>query len=290
MRWAEIIIEAPPDSAEAVTALLLEIGCRGVAEAGDNPLLLTGYLPISDQFQPGIDSLRDRLSRLPEWELPPVSSLTLRYMEDADWANAWKAYFKPLEIGRRLLIKPSWETYTGDPARVIVELDPGMAFGTGGHPTTRLCLVALEDYVRPGSVVADIGTGSGILALASARLGASVVHATDIDLLPRKIARENVARNSLEHVVRIHEMDAFDTAARGCDVVVANIIADTIIELAPSVFMRLKPGGIFIASGIVEERLPDVLQALEESDFKTLETRAEECWRAVISQTPYSEG
>lgn len=288
MRWVEIIIETPPDSVEAVTALLLEAGCQGVAESGDNPMLLTGYLPVSDNLQPAIDSLCDRLSHLPEWELPPIGSLILKYVEGADWANVWKAYFKPLEIGKRLVIKPSWETYNGNSGRVIVELDPGMAFGTGGHPTTRLCLVALEDYVRPGSVVADIGTGSGILALAAARLGASIVHATDIDLLPRQVARENVIRNGLEHVVKIHEMDAFDESARSCDVVVANIIADTIIELAPSIFTRLKPGGIFIASGIVEERLPDVLHALERNNFKTLETRAEEYWRMVTSHTPYS--
>jgi ribosomal protein L11 methyltransferase len=286
MRWAEIIIETPSDSAEAVTALLMHIGCQGVVEKGHNPRHLIGYLPVSDVLQRQIDTLRQRLSHLPLWDLPPIRNFMLKYVEEQDWADAWKSYFQSLEIGKRLVIKPSWTTYTGDPTRITIELDPGMAFGTGSHPTTRLCLAALEDYIQPGCVVADIGTGSGILALAAARLGASVVHATDIDLLPRQIARENVTRNSLEHIVHIHEMDAFDKAAHDCDVVVANILADTIIELAPSVYTRLRAGGIFIASGIVEERLGEVVQILHENHFRLLETRADEYWRAVICQRP----
>lgn len=306
MRWAEIIIEIPAESAEAVTEMLLEAGCQGVAEsvlastvASRQPepdewidsrlstldlrqVVLTGFLPVSDDLQPTIDRLENRLAQLPDFGLSAPTDFTLKHAEDTDWAHEWRKHFKPLEIGRRLVIKPSWETYAGDPERVVVELDPGMAFGTGGHPTTRLCLAALEDYVTPGCVVADIGTGSGILALAAARLGASVVHATDIDLLPRQTARENVARSGLEKTVHIHEMEAFDVAARECDVVVANIIAATIIQLSPSVYARLKPGGVFIASGIVEERLPDVRAVLDASGFRLLETREEEIWRATI--------
>jgi ribosomal protein L11 methyltransferase len=191
-----------------------------------------------------------------------------------------------LEIGKRLVIKPSWETYNADPNRVVVEIDPGQAFGTGGHQTTRLCLGALEQYAEPGMVVADIGTGSGILAIAAAKLGASVVHATDIDRLPREIARENVARNGLEGRVFIHEMDAFDAAAHDCDLVVANIIALTVIELTPSIAERLKPGGLFISSGIVDERLPDVLAALDATGFNVLEVREDEIWRAVAARKP----
>lgn len=284
MRWAEIVVETPAESAEAVTALLLEAGCSGVAEAGAEARLLTGYLPLSDDLQPALDTLQSRLQRLPDYGLPAPVGITLRYVDDVDWANAWKKHFQPLEIGRRLVIKPSWAAYDGDSNRVIVELDPGMAFGTGNHPTTRLCLLALEEYVAPGSVVADIGTGSGILALAAARLGAALVHATDIDSLPRRVARENVERSGLQSIVRVHEMEAFDAAVRECDLVVANIIADTIIELAPSVFQRLKPGGVFISSGIVEEKLPEVLAALERSGFHIMEVREEEIWRAVVAR------
>jgi ribosomal protein L11 methyltransferase len=243
-----------------------------------------GYLPASDTFTAALDDLEDKLARLPGFGLSAPTDITLKYAEEADWANEWKKYFKPVEIGSRLVIKPSWESYDADPSRVVVEIDPGQAFGTGGHPTTRLCLSALERYVRPGMVVADIGTGSGILSIAAARLGASLVHATDIDSLPRTVSRENVARNSLDETVKIHEMDDFDRLARDCDLVVANIIAMTVIELIPSIRERLKPGGLFIASGIVDDRLDDVLATLAANGFELLESLSEEIWRATISQ------
>jgi ribosomal protein L11 methyltransferase len=289
MRWAEIIVDTPPESVEAVTAILLEAECHGVSEKaspGGGTRTVVGFFPVSDQFTEMLDDLEQRLMDLPRFGLLAPLDITLKHAEEADWANEWKKYFKPLEIGKRLVIKPSWETYNADPNRVVVEIDPGQAFGTGGHQTTRLCLGALEQYAEPGMVVADIGTGSGILAIAAAKLGASVVHATDIDRLPREIARENVARNGLEGRVFIHEMDAFDAAAHDCDLVVANIIALTVIELTPSIAERLKPGGLFISSGIVDERLPDVLAALDATGFNVLEVREDEIWRAVAARKP----
>jgi ribosomal protein L11 methyltransferase len=166
----------------------------------------------------------------------------------------------------------------------VVELDPGMAFGTGGHPSTRLSLLALERVVKTGDVVADIGTGSGILALAAAQLGAAVVYATDIDSLPRRIARENVSRSGLGTVIRVLEMEEFDRDAAGCDVVVANIVADAIVELTPAVRDRLRDGGVFISAGIVEERLDDVLRALAASGFTPIDVLHEEIWRCVIGR------
>ncbi len=288
MRWAEIIIDTPPESVEAVTAILMEAQCHGVSEKaapGGHTCTVVGFFPVSDQFTKALDALEDRLMDLPRFGLLAPLDITLKHADEADWSNEWKTYFKPLQIGKRLIIKPSWETCDAGPDRVVVEIDPGQAFGTGGHQTTRLCLGALEEYVRPGMVIADIGTGSGILAISAAKLGASVVHATDIDRLPREIARENVARNGLEGRVIIHEMDAFDSAARDCDLVVANIIALTIVELTPSISDRLKPGGLFISSGIVDERLPDVLSALETSGFEVVETREDEIWRAVVAKS-----
>jgi len=284
MRWAEISIPSPAESAEAVTAILLEIGCKGVSESGSNPPVLAGHIPATEGIQRKLEDLREHLSRFPEFGLKEPAAMTLRYVEDSDWANEWKKHFKPLEIGDRLVIKPSWEFYDGD--RLVVEIDPGMAFGTGGHPSTRLSLIALERTVKPGDVAADIGTGSGILAIAAAKLGAARVHATDIDSLPRKIARENVSRNGLESIITVHEMDDFDSAAHGCNVVVANIVADAIIELTPSVREQLNPGGTFISAGIVEERLPDVLETLNSNGFRVVDTLSEEIWRCVIARLP----
>lgn len=282
MRWAEIAVEAPADAAEAIGAALMDIGCAGYNETGGEIRRLAGFLPVTDDIEPALNRLRDRLDRLPEAGLPETAALTLRWVEDADWANEWKRYFVPLEVGRRLLVAPSWESIDPGCERLVIELDPGMAFGTGGHPTTRLCMIALEDLVQPGDVVADIGTGSGILSITAARLGAATVYATDIDSLPRKIAAENIARLALEHTVRILEMDAFDRTAVGCDLVVANIIAQTIIEIAASVRPRVRTGGLFVASGIVEERLPDVLEALAAAGFELIETREDEVWRLTV--------
>jgi ribosomal protein L11 methyltransferase len=288
-RWAEIIVDTPLESVEAVTAILLEAECHGVSEKlvpGGQTATVVGFFPVSDQFTKTLDALEDQLMDLPRHGLLAPLDITLKHADETDWANEWKKYFKPLEIGKRLIIKPSWETVEPGEDRVVVEIDPGQAFGTGGHQTTRLCLSALEEYVQADIVVADIGTGSGILAISAAKLGASMVHATDIDRLPREIARENVTRNGLEAQVIIHEMDAFDAAAQECDLVVANIIALTVIELTPSISNRLKPGGLFISSGIVDERLPDVLAALAATGFEIIETREDEIWRAVVARKP----
>ena len=186
MRWAEMTVECPPESVEAVCYAFIEAGCGGVMMTGTSPVKVQGSLPVTDELTGRMSGLRDHLDRLPEFGLPGlVDGMTVRYAEDEDWANAWKQYFKPLRIGRSLIIKPSWEFYSALPGDLILELDPGMAFGTGGHPTTKLCLESLEEYVRRGMTVADIGTGSAILSLAAARLGAGHVYATDIDLLPR---------------------------------------------------------------------------------------------------------
>ncbi|HZT42134.1 MAG TPA: 50S ribosomal protein L11 methyltransferase [Chthonomonadaceae bacterium] len=285
MRWAEMSVECAPEAVEAVSYAFLQAGCGGVMQRGENPVLVQGSLPVSDLLTPQIQALRRHLDRLPEFGLPPIyGAMTLRYVEDEDWANAWKQHFKPFRLGRRLVVKPSWETYTPTDDELILELDPGMAFGTGGHPTTQLCLRALEDHVTLDMTVADIGTGSGILAIAAANLGAATVYATDIDSLPRKIARENVARNGLEAIVHILEMEDFDAQARDCDLIVANIVANTIIEIAPSVVPRLKPGGIFIACGIVEEHHDLVQDALRAVGLVAQETLREDIWGCLISR------
>jgi ribosomal protein L11 methyltransferase len=285
MRWAQMTVACAPEAVEAVSYAFLQAGCGGVMQTGADPVFVQGSLPVADELTARIEGLRAHLARLPEFGLPALrDGLTLEYAEDEDWANAWKQYFKPLRLGRRLVVKPSWEAYTPNEDELGLELDPGMAFGTGGHPTTQLCLQALEEHVTPGMAVADIGTGSGILAIAAANLGAVRVVATDIDTLPRKIARENVERNGLEGVISILEMDAFDAQAKDCDLIVANIVANTIIELAPSVAPRLNPGGIFIASGIVEEHHDLVRDALAAVGLTLLETRREDIWVCLVTQ------
>jgi ribosomal protein L11 methyltransferase len=281
--WTEVTVSCPQEAIEAASEILLSAGSPGVRIL---PQGVVGWFPSNEELQPKLGEVERRLALFPQCGLPPIQQIQLKQAEDEDWANAWKQYYRPMEIGKRLVIKPTWETYQGDPNRVVVELDPGMAFGTGGHATTRLCLELLDECIRPGMTAADLGTGSGILALAAAKLGASVVHATDIDLLPRRIARENTAVNGLDGIVHIHEMDAFDTAAHNCDLLVANILAGTIVELLPTIVPRLKNGGIFIGSGIIDEKLDEVLAALSQNGLQLREVREEEAWRAVVAVKP----
>jgi len=283
-QWAEITVHAPCESVEAVTAILLQNGCHGVAETGTTYKKLVGIIPMDANFSDNFTLIKSQLLTLPEFELPAVSEPEIKITVESDWANEWKKYFKPMEIGERLIVKPTWEELPETNNKVIVEIDPGQAFGTGGHQTTRLCLAGLDRYVEPGMLVADIGTGSGILAIAAAKLGAAKVHATDIDSLPRKIARENVKLNHLEGTVIIHEMDEFPVAAVDCDLVVANIIAMTIIELTPDIYGMIIPGGLFISSGIVDERCDEVCTALTEHGFTILEIMEEEIWRAIVAR------
>ncbi len=285
MRWAEMTVLCAPEAVDAVAYAYIDHGCGGVMMTGDNPVKIQGSLPVTDELTGRITLLKLHLDRLEEFGLPGlVEGITIRYAEDEDWANAWKQYFKPIRIGKRIVIKPSWEFFLPEKDDLILEIDPGMAFGTGGHPTTKLCLEALEDLVKPGMTVADIGTGSGILSLAAARLGAEVVFATDIDLLPRKIARENVRLNELEDVIQILEMDDFQARARDCDLIVANIVANTIIELASAIAPRIKPGGIFIASGIVDNHETIVGEALRAVGLVPFEARREDIWLCLVTR------
>jgi ribosomal protein L11 methyltransferase len=234
--------------------------------------------------------VRERLSHLAECGFPGPTHMDLRYVEDVDWLTEWRKHHKPMLIGNRLLICPSWEDPFPAEDRVMVVLDPGMAFGTGSHPSTRLCLEALEQVLRPGMVVADVGTGSGILAIAAAKLGAARVYASEIDSLPRKIAAENAARNGVADRITIMTPDDLADLSPVCDLVLCNIIAETIAHLAPLLAAMTRANGTLIASGIVEERLHLVVEALSQAGMRIADVRSDDVWRAVIARhTPPDE-
>ena len=224
----------------------------------------------------------------------------MRFLTEADWAEAWKANYGVFRIGRRLVVKPTWHDYDSQPNDLIIALDPGMAFGSGLHPTTRLCLESLENYVCPQATVLDVGTGSGILAIAAARLGASHVLALDTDPLAVRVARENVALNEVGPVVRVEEGSVQIATDRspvgnrksqipnldspGWDLVVANILAETIIELAPALASSLVPEGVLVTSGIIGDRAKAVLTSLSENGLRLIERRDAGEWLALIAQ------
>lgn len=251
-----------------------------VAEVADNARLV-------EDIQASFDMLRRMDVGLDLGSLKVV----VRTADEEDWANNWKVYYKPLEIGERLLVCPSWEkAEPGD--RVLLSLDPGMAFGTGSHHTTRMCLEFLERRVRPGDELLDLGCGSGILSIAGVLLGAAHATGVDIDPMAEKIAGENAARNGVDAgQYTVLAGDVLSDKAlvsklsqRQYDLVVANIVADVIIGLCPIVPPLLKEGGAFIVSGIIAERMEDVLQALARHGFRAVETRAGEDWRAILAE------
>ena len=278
MRWAEIQIDANAEAVDAVGAALYAAGCGGFEMRETTlPPAVAGYLPVDDRLEERLNTLQDALTKLPEFGVTGAGTeLTLRYVEEADWATAWKAYYKPMRIGKRLVVTPPWETPELGPDDLAIVVDPGMAFGTGSHPTTQLCLVALEEYVKPGASVADVGTGSGILAIAAAKLGASVVNASDNDPLAVKIAAENAAVNGVS--VQVSETIPPGPYA----VVVANILADVIIGMAHSLASWTAPSGTLIASGIIDTREADVRQAVEAAGFASKDTRHQGEWVALI--------
>jgi len=295
-RWLEIAVEVAGIDAETVADAFRQCCSGGVAiepaarlegEAyvvdGDAAALVKGYLPPGEDSAGVRRSLRLAL-RFAPLERPPRWRRARRLREE-DWRDSWKRYFRPQRIGKRLLVKPSWATYEVAAGDTVIEIDPGMAFGTGQHPTTAMCLRALEERLRPGDAVLDLGAGSGILAIAAARLGAKRVLALDIDPQAVKAARENAAANGVQGVVEVREGTLPEGApGERCDMVVANISGLTIERLAPAFAESLREGGTLIVSGFLEDSVDGLSRALEAAGFRVERVDAEGVWRAIVAR------
>ena len=281
MIWQELSIRVPQEYVEPISYLFSRYG-RGlsVEDGGDDLVLLRTYLTSTSRHRLARIEVGVNLVRM----LQPYGELMVRDLEQADWESAWKAHFSLLKVGKRLVIKPSWIDYDALKDEVVIELDPGMAFGTGYHPTTKMCLEALEGLVHPGTELVDLGTGSGILAIAAARLGASSVLALDIDPTAVKAARKNLKTCGLLDKVRLargtlpHRL-----GTEGCfDLAVANVSAKVIGDRAPFLHQALKPGGTLLASGFIQEQQQELERVLMSLGFSHLETYRVEDWVALL--------
>jgi ribosomal protein L11 methyltransferase len=307
-KWQEITVTTTEEAQEAVASLFYEIGAAGVvigdpnavfqfdadelwdsyeavdelAEAGN--VVIKGYLPIDDALKTRLEHLKDELARIGEYFTDYLAKVSLAEISEEDWSTSWKAYYKPEKVGRKIVIVPSWEKYEPNPEEIIVTLDPGMAFGTGNHPTTILSIRFLEKYLKEGDTVIDVGTGSGILAITAAKLGAKKVFAYDVDTVAVQVAEENVKVNKVENIVSTSYNDLLTGIDIKADLIVSNIIADIIIKLIPQAFHCLTAGGHFIASGIVVERWPDVYQALTKQGLTIIEVNEMDDWITAVAR------
>lgn len=315
MKWLALHIDTTPAGLDPVSSLLEDLGIEGlviedeedfrtflennrqywdyVDEELDRSMTgkcrITFYLEENEEGFTKVAAVRIALAELKAAhpEFAPLL-MTIDGIEDADWENNWKAFYKPMEIGERLLVIPDWESADAN-GRVALRLNPGLTFGTGSHATTRLCLTALERYVRPGMRVLDLGCGSGILSIASILLGADHAYACDIDEKAVDVAYENAALNGVgreKYTVRAGDVLS-DNGLRtdmgtGYDIVVANIVSDVIIALAPAVRPLMKEGGLFLCSGIIDTRADEVREKLVENGFTVRESNTSEGWFSFV--------
>jgi ribosomal protein L11 methyltransferase len=296
--WLEVSVEVDGEAAEAVSEVLNRYGRGGVviehllasgpgAHERVDELRVKAYLPAADPvLRRTVEEALWHLGQL--YPMPPPSFALLT---EADWAEAWRAHYGVLHLGRRTVIVPRWQEYAPRPDEIIVTLDPGMAFGTGTHPTTRLCLVALEEVVRPGMQVLDLGTGSGVLSIAAAKQGAAAVVALDTDRLAVDAARENVAVNGMDRIVHVEagSLEAAQSLAGGkekqYDLALVNILASVICDLLSSGLADvIKPGGVFIGSGIIDTQEPKVRAALQEADIAVVNRYIERDWVTLVGR------
>jgi ribosomal protein L11 methyltransferase len=299
-KWVEIAVSIPEEWIESTSYALMETGATGVSIEAPGlmrrlstaePEIRPGILPdmnalavVKAYFPRGTEKEKlQHLTELVDKMKLPVLRVETREMDEKDWQDAWKTYYKTIKIGKNLVIKPIWEEYSSREDDIVIKMDPGQAFGTGTHPTTAMCLEMVEQYVNNGDTVVDVGTGSGILAVTAALLGAEKVLALDTDPVAVQMAGENVRQNGVSSVVEVREGNLLHNVKGPFDVVVANILSSVIIELAPAAVKVLKAGGCFIASGIIKERLPEVLAVLEREKFIVKELREQGEWVALLA-------
>lgn len=308
MKWTEITIKTTTEAVEAVTNILYDMNVGGVSiedpkdfkfqkkneydwdfveeeifNSGYDGVIIKTYITEERDVTDDINIIKERINALKEFGIDIGDAIVeLSEVDEQDWANEWKNYYKPTKIGEKIVVKPTWEEYEKKEDDLIVELDPGMAFGTGTHETTTMCIRQLEKYVNENSKVFDIGCGSGILAISAAKLGAKDVLAVDLDEVAVKVSKENVSLNNVD--VKVMHGNLMEVVNDKADIVVANIIADIIKILAKDIKNFMKEDAVFISSGIIHKKVDEVKNSLEENGLEIVEIQTLGEWNAIVSK------
>ncbi len=315
LEWLEFSVTTDSEAAEAVAELFNRYGQGGAVievpvdcfepdlatAPPPSEVIVKAYLPLDGTAEEAQQCLREGLWHL--GQIYPIPDPVVVPRAEEDWVEAWKQHYHMLRVGRRTVIVPAWEAYTPAPGEAVIHMEPGMAFGTGLHPTTRLCLEALETSLTPGCTVLDVGTGSGVLAIAAIKLGAGSVLALDADPVAISVARENVALNGVAHGVTLQHgsLPGGTTAGWGLreggedrtvgileagqfDLVLVNILARVVIGMAPSLAARLGPGGRMIAAGLIDDQEGDVRDALQDAGLQIVGRAQEQDWVCLVAQ------
>lgn len=307
--WIEVRVITKSEALEPISGIFYGLDCKGVAIEDPEDILGREQGPLTWDFADinvlehkgkfavvkGYFSEEDNIDEIIAYinkKVEEIKSLGIdvgegkvefEKMYEEDWANNWKKYYKPSKVGEKIVVKPIWEEYEVKDEELVVELDPGMAFGTGEHETTRMCIQALEKYVQKDSTVFDVGCGSGILAIAAAKLGAKLAVGVDLDPVAVESAKENVGFNNIDNIEILHGnlIEVIDGKA---DIVVANIIAEIICILTEDVSRLIKPNGYFITSGIIHDRVEMVTNKLEECGFEVVKVNKDGEWNCIIAK------
>jgi len=312
MNWIEVCVHATTEAVEPIANILHEHGAAGVAiedpleimkernsifgeiyalNPADYPadgVYIKAYVPESDELENLVSSVRSKVTNLAGFGIDiGRADVTTNVIDEESWATAWKQYYKPIQVSERITIVPEWETY--EPVKKderIIRMDPGMAFGTGSHPTTMLSIQALDAYTKPGDTVVDVGCGSGVLSIAAALLGAEKILAFDIDDVAISSTNQNAALNGLDQVIEAKNNNLLKDVGIEADLIVSNILAEIIVQFIEDAWSSLKDGGLFITAGIIEERYEMVETALKEAGFLIVAVNRQEDWVSIIAQKP----
>ena len=308
MNWLEVSVNTHSESVEVVSSILIELGSKGVSiedpqdyyqltdeqlewlKVQQKDLYETDTVIVKGYFQPSQWSkdsdvlLHEKIEEIKVYGLQtgPLS-VQVKEVGEEDWANAWKQYYFPVRVTRFLTVVPSWVDYEKEQDdELLIELDPGLAFGTGTHPTTQLSLTALEQTIRGNESVLDVGTGSGVLSIASKLLGASKVTAFDIDEMATRVAKENIALNPTIGEIEVYENNLLVGVDQKSDLIVANILAEILLQMPEDAYRNLKDDGSLILSGIIESKANEVKEAYEKAGFTLVERMIMREWNCFI--------